>query len=193
MMVGSPLLLRAQEPECLVGMAEDFVPMTRTERAAEYAKSLAWPQAFVYSAAGAAFGQAIDRPDEWGQGARGFGLRMGSGYGGHVIGSTFESAFALGLHEDNRYFVSGRPQFAGRLAYALSSTFLARHDNGSRVFSLSGFGGNAMGSFVPRTWQPRSTTSLADGAVAFGLTYAARAGINVVREFAPPLIARVFR
>jgi hypothetical protein len=174
-------------------MAEDFVPMTRTERAAEYAKSLAWPQAFLYSAAGAAVGQAADRPHEWGQGARGFGLRMGSGYGGRVIGMTFESAFALGLHEDNRYFVSGRPRIAGRLVYALSSTFLARHDNGSRVFSLSGFGGNAMGSFVPRTWQPRSTTSLADGAMAFGLTYAARAGINVVREFAPPLIARVFR
>src|SRR3954465_4124473 len=109
-LTGSPLLLRAQEPECLVRMAEDFVPMPRTERAAEYAKSLAWPQAFLYSAAAAAVGQAADRPHEWGQGARGFGLRMGSGYGGHIIGSTFESGFALGLHEDNRYFVSGRPR-----------------------------------------------------------------------------------
>lgn len=159
--------------------------MTRTERAANYAHSLAAPEAFLYAAIRAGGAQAIDRPREYGQGLEGFGLRMGSAYGERVIGQTFEHGFALGLHEDNRYFASGRPGFAGRAGYAFASAFLARHDDGSRGLSVSVLGGTAVGAFVSRTWQPHSTTSLADGAVSFGITLGLRAGFNLLREFQP--------
>ena len=182
-------MLSAQD-DCRLRLAEDFVPMTRTERAAYYVASLAGPESFLYAAARAGGAQGIDRPREYGQGAEGFGLRLGSAYGERVIGQTFEHGFALGLHEDNRYFGSGRRGFGGRLGYAFTSAFLARHDDGSRGFSYSGFGGTAVGAFVSRTWQPHSTTSLADGAVSFGITYGLRVVFNVAREFAPSRVPR---
>ena len=187
----TPLLAQTgSPPECRVRRAEDFVPMTRTERAAYYVSSIAGPESFLYAAARAGGAQAVDRPREYGQGAEGFGLRMGSAFGERVIGQTFEHGFALGLHEDNRYFASGRRGFGRRAAYAFASAFLARHDDGSRGVSYSTLGGAAVGSFVSRTWQPRSTTSLADGAVSFGITMGLRAGFNLLREFAPARLAR---
>ena len=189
-LISFPLLYAQTAPDCRVREAEDFVPMTRTERTAYYVTSLAGPESFLYAAVRAGGAQVIDRPREYGQGLEGFGLRMGSAYGERVIGTTFEHGFALGLHEDNRYFASGRRGFGRRLAYAFSSAFLARHDDGSRGFSYSAFGGTAVGAFVSRTWQPHSTTSLADGAVSFGITYGLRAAFNAMREFAPGRIPR---
>ena len=183
-------LLHAQSPECRVRTAEDFVPMTRTVRAAYYVRSIVGPEAFLYSAVRAAGEQAINRPREYGQGAEGFGLRMGSNYAERVIGQTFEHGFALGRHEDNRYFASGRRGLGRRLVYAFGSAFIARHDDGSRGLSLSVLGGTAVGAFVSRTWQPHSTTSLADGAVSFGITYGLRVVFNVAREFAPARVPR---
>jgi len=114
-------------------------------------------------------------------------MRMGSAYGGFFIGQTIQHSVAFGLHEDNRYFALRRGGFAHRLGYALSSTVLARHDNGSRWISISGIGGAAGGAFISRAWQPPSTASAGDGAVAFGVTMAGRAGLNVLREFVPRL------
>ena len=177
--------------ECQRQTVEDFVPMTRTDREVEYIRGLVGPSAFVYSAAQAGIGQARERPDEWGQGARGFGLRMGSAYAAHVVGTTVTDGLAWALKEDNRYFASGETSFGRRLWYALTSTLLARRDDGSRTFSFSAVGGGAGGAFISRAWQPPSTTSAGDGAVAFGLGMGFRAGVNVLHEFAPRSIRRL--
>jgi hypothetical protein len=176
--------------ECQRRTAEDFIPMTRTDREVEYIRGLVGPMAFVYSAAQAGLGQALDRPHEWGQGAEGFGLRMGSAYAAHVVGTTVTDGLAWALKEDNRYFDSGERTFGRRLRYALTSALLARREDGSRTFSFSAVGGGAGGAFISRAWQPRSTASAGDGAVAFGLGMAFRAGANVVHEFAPRSIRR---
>jgi hypothetical protein len=177
--------------ECQRRTVEDFVPMTRTDREVEYIRGLVGPSAFVFSAAQAGLGQARDRPHEWGQGAEGFGLRMGSAYAAHVVGTTVTDGLAWALKEDNRYFASGEKSFGRRLWYALTSTLLARRNDGSQTFSFSGVGGTAGGAFISRAWQPRSTTSAGDGAVAFGLGMAFRAGTNVFHEFAPRSVLRL--
>jgi len=161
--------------------------MTRSERLVYAETSTLGTTAFVFAAARAGLDQAVDRPQEWQQGARGFGLRYGSVYGEYFIGQTFEHLTAYGLHEDNRYFASGQRGLARRLGYAIGSTFLARHDDGSRSISISGIGGAGAAAWLSRQWQPRSTTSNADAAVSFGLTLGVRAGLNILREFSPRL------
>src|ERR1700681_1619989 len=52
-----------------VRQAEDFVPMTRSERLAQYAHSLFGPEAFIFSTAHAGIGQLRNSPHEWGGGA----------------------------------------------------------------------------------------------------------------------------
>ena len=172
--------------------ADYFVPMTNHERWDHYAYSLVEPQALLFPAVQAGLNQARNRPQAWGQGVEGYGRRFGSAYGQHLIGSTVSNAIAFGLHEDNRYFKSGKTG-VGRLSYAITSTLLARHDDGSRFISFSAIGGGAAGAFISRAWQPRSANSAGDGAVSFGYTIAARAGVNVLREFLPRRLERILK
>jgi hypothetical protein len=178
---------------CLYRMAEDFVPMTRSERVPEAVASVAGGNPFVFSAISAAIGQGYGRPREWGQGAEGFGLRYGSGYAQYFLSQIFEQGTAYMLHEDNRFFGSGERSAGRRLRYAVASALLARHDDGSRSVSISAIGGAAGAAFLSRAWQPRSTTSAGDGAESFGLTMAARIGVNILREFSPRIFGRILR
>jgi hypothetical protein len=122
----------------------------------------------------------------------GYGRRSGSAYGQHLIGSTVSNAIAFRSLEDGRYFKSGKTGI-GRLSYAIMSTLLARHDDGSRFISFSAIGGVAAGAFISLAWQPRSANSAGDGAVSFGYAIAARAGINVLREFLPRRLERILK
>ncbi|HEY2861602.1 MAG TPA: hypothetical protein VGJ21_24595 [Terracidiphilus sp.] len=178
--------------ESWVRQAEDFVPMTNSERMAHYEYSLFGPQALLYSAAQAGLNQLRNTPEEWGQGAEGYGRRYGGAYAQHIIGATVANGIAFGLHEDNRYFKSGKSGI-GRLSYAITSALLARHDDGSRFISFSAIGGTAAGAFISRTWQPPNTTSMGSGAVSFGIAMGARAGLNVVREFLPTRLERLLK
>jgi hypothetical protein len=110
----------------------------------------------------------------WG---RSYGERVGNIFAQHVIRGTLAYGVSSALHEDNRYFVSRETGFLRRTKYAVLSTLLARHDNGSRSFSFSRIGGSAGAAFISREWQPRSTNTAGDGAVAFGFTMAAPDGL----------------
>ena len=168
----------------MASKAENFVPMTRSARAAHYVHELFGSEAFVLSAARAGVGQLRNTPHEWGQGAEGFGRRYGSGYAQRIIGQTIENGLAFGLHEDNRYFRSEKHGL-GRLGYAIASVLLTRHDDGSRFISISGIGGAAGSAFISRAWQPRSISSMGNGARSFGIGMGVRAGLNIGREFLP--------
>jgi hypothetical protein len=112
---------------------------------------------------------------------------MGDAYAHHFVDRTVRYGLSAALHEDNRYFVSGQTGFWRRTKYAIKSTFLARHDDGSQHLSISRFGGAAGGAFISRIWQPRSSTTAGDGAVSFGITMGSDVGFNVFREFWPDL------
>jgi hypothetical protein len=189
-------LLHAQaDPalDCSRRLAEDFVPMTRSIRLVNAVQGVISPSAFVFPAVQAAVTQAYGQPEEWGQGALGFARRYGSGYAGRFIGQSVEHGIAFALHEDNRFFASGEREVGPRLRYAILSTVLARHDDGSRSISISGLGGAAAGSFLTRPWQPPSTGSAGAAAVSFGLTMAVRTGLNVAREFGPAFLGKFLR
>jgi hypothetical protein len=172
-------------PTCQDRLAEDFVPMSNLQRLMETIKSEVGPGAFLNSAFYAGFGEALDRPKEWGQDLPGYGERLGSNYAEHFIDEAIKNSIAFGLHEDNRYFRSGKIGFGPRLAYALESTVLARHDDGSRSFSVSGMTGAASAAFISRVWQPPSTSSAGHGVISLALILASRTLRNSLREFGP--------
>ena len=165
----------------------EFSPMTRYERLENYASRLVSLENILRSAAAAGISQAEDTPKEWRGGAEAYGWRVGNSFAQHVIRESLQYGLSATLHEDNRYFASGRSGFISRTKYAVMSTLLARHDNGSRSFSFSRIGGAAGAAFISREWQPRSTNSAGDGAVSFGISMGATMGFNVFREFWPDL------
>jgi hypothetical protein len=167
--------------------ASQFKPLTERERTRLYLKTMANPLGYVKAAFSAGINQWNDKPEEWEQGASGYGKRFGDIVGQYAIQRTVTFGLSSALHEDNRYFNSGKTGVWRRTAYAVSSGILARHDDGKRYVSISQIGGVAAGAFVSRLWQPPSQSSAGDGAVSFGITMGSNFGFSVVKEFLPDL------
>jgi hypothetical protein len=124
--------------------------VAQAERNRLYFKTVVNPLGFAKSGLSAGIDQADDKPREWEQGASGYGRRFANILGQNSIQRTVSYGLGSALHEDNRYFNSGRQRFWSRTGYALSSGILARHDDGSRHFSISQVGGVAAGAFLAR-------------------------------------------
>jgi hypothetical protein len=165
--------------------ASDFRPLTQSERTDTYLKTLWNPIGYLKAGFSAGLDQFNDKPSEWEQGASGYGKRYANIIGQYTIQRTVTFGLSSALHEDNRYFNSGKEGFWPRTGYAMASGVLARSDDGSRHLSASQIGGVAAGAFVSRLWQPSSQHSLGDGAVSFGISMATNVGFGVVKEFLP--------
>jgi hypothetical protein len=170
--------------------ARDFKPLSQSERNGLYLKSLTNPVMYVKSALSGAIDHANDKPAEWGQGAAAYGKRVGNIAGQYAVQRTVTYGLSSLTHEDNRYFGSGEKGFWRRTGYALSSSVLARHDNGKRYPSVSLIGGFAAAAFLSRSWQPPSTHSAGDGAVSFGYSMGYNAVACTVKEFLPDILRR---
>lgn len=167
--------------------AKDFRPMTQKERNHLYFKSMVNPLGYIKAGFSAGIDQWKDKPPEWEQGMSGYGKRFANIVGQYSIQRTATFGLSSALHEDNRYFNSGKKGFLPRSWYAVTSGILARHNDGSRHVSVSQLGGVAAGAFLSRLWQPPSRHSAGDGAVSFGITMASNMGFSVVKEFIPDI------
>jgi hypothetical protein len=167
--------------------ASDFRPLTQHERTQIYVKTMINPLGYLKAGFSAGLDQWKDKPEEWEQGASGYGKRFANILGQYTIQRTVTFGLGSLLHEDNRYFNSGKKGFWSRTGYSMASGILARHDDGTRHISISQLGGVAAGAFLSRTWQPPSQNSAGDGAVSFGITMASNMGFGVVKEFLPDI------
>jgi hypothetical protein len=144
--------------------------------------------AMVGVGAGATFQHAINSPREWGRGAAGFGKRVGSVLGKHLIDSSIQFTVATIRHEDLNYHPSGKPGFRPRLQHALLSTVITRKTTTGKQTVASNKIAGAVGSgFISRLWQPARLHTVASGAESAGITLGVQAGTNVVREFWPEI------
>ena len=165
-----------------------YTPMTRQEQRRYYIEHLFSPENVLRSAASAGIGQWLDAPHEWGEGAIGFSRRFASSYAGHIVQSTTMYGLSAMLGEDNRYFSSGEAGAGARIKYAMASTFLARHKDGSTHFSWSRISSYLAAAAVSRAWQPPSTRGAIHAAGSFAATVGAEMGFNVAREFLPKIL-----
>jgi hypothetical protein len=171
--------------------ASEFTPLSQHERTTLYLKTMINPLGYAKAAFSAGIDQWNDKPHEWEQGMSGYGKRFANIVGQYSIQRTVTFGASSLLHEDNRYFNSGKTGFWSRATYSLTSSVLARHDDGSRHISVSQLGGVAAGAFLSRLWQPPSQHSVGDGATSFGITLACNAGFGVVKEFIPDVVRAV--
>ena len=171
----------------------EFTPMTRSERLRHYLTSTAGLSAIGHAALRAEIGQFTKNPKEWGRDPAGYSSRLGSALAYHGVHTTLEYGASSLLHEDNRYLPLRRNGFWRRMKYAVTSSFLARHDNGRRSFSFSGVGSAAGAAFISRAWLPQSVATVGAGAGSFGITIGASVGVNVFREFWPDLKRKLRR
>ena len=173
--------------------AAGFRPQSQGERNRDFARSLINPVWYLKGGFSAAIDQKNDKPTEWEQGASGYGKRFGNIMGQYTIQRTVTFGVSSLLHEDNRYFGSGKKGFWRRTGYALSSGILARHDNGTRYPSVSLIAGQASSAFLSRAWLPLSQNTAGDAAVSFGITMGYNFLSCGIKEFLPDIVRPIVK
>ncbi|HUQ95879.1 MAG TPA: hypothetical protein VM120_29650 [Bryobacteraceae bacterium] len=149
---------------------------------------------YVRVAAGTSFQHLRNAPREWGRGAAGFGRRMGTGFGRHMIRTGIQYGVSAALHEQIGYIPSGKERFRPRLQYALLSTVVTRKKITDRQTVAVGRISSAFGAgLISRLWMPARFHTVANGVSSAGVSLGLDAGVNVFREFWPDMRKKVRR
>jgi len=141
------------------------------------------PIGWLRAAASAGIAQAGDEPPEWGQGAKGYGRRVGSKFGQHVVQETVLYGFSAALRQDPAYYRCDCSGFGPRLGHAIVSSFTALNRDEKRVFSVPRIVAPFVaGQVAANGWYP-SRFGPKDG-LRFGATsFATGIGVNIFKEF----------
>lgn len=176
----------------IMGMAGPSKPseLTEKKRFHLYLFSLVGPVPVLAEAAGAGLSQWRNTPKEWGQGWGAYDERFESSLAYNGVRETITYGTSFLFHEDNRYFASHRHGIWARTRYAVAHTVIARHPDGRQAFSVSSVVGVLGASGAASVWGPRSWEGVDGIARNAGISFAATAAFNVVREFLPDLLHR---
>ena len=161
----------------------DYVFPSHREQFRRYVKSTVGPFRLARTAVSAGLGQWNNSPEEWGQGAEGFGKRYASSFGSNAIHQTVTYGLDEALHLDSGFERSKREGFFPRFKDALIQNVTSRTTTGDRVFSVPKVAGVYAGGIVPKiTWYPERY-SYKDGLRSGTHTLVIGFGINLFREF----------
>jgi hypothetical protein len=116
----------------------DYTRPTRNVMVNNYLLDTLGPYPVAVAAVIGGIDQYDNSPPEWGQGAQGYGKRIGSNFGIEAIGTTSRFALAAAFKEDTLYYRCDCAGVMRRTGHAVLSTVTARHGrDGHRAFSFS--------------------------------------------------------
>ena len=152
------------------------------------------PFTFGYIAVNAGIQQANNNLAGYGQGAAGYGKRLGAGLADQASASFFKTYFFPSiLHQDPRYFRRGSGPFKKRVANAITRPMVTRNDSGGRAFNWAELLGGIAASSLSNAYYPASNSGV-------GPTFKrAAAGIpfsmidHLIDEFGPDLERKFLR
>lgn len=132
------------------------------------------------------YGQAIDRPEGYGQGGEGYGKRFGANMARTASDNVFGTfLIASMLREDPRFYVKKHLSFQQSLKYSAARIAITRSDSGDRVVNFAGLLG-------PLASEALANIYYTDGDRGAGGTFARYAsdlgwkfGGNLLRQYWP--------
>ena len=105
-------------------------------------------------AAWAGVQQANNTP-HYGQGAEGYGKRLGAGFADAITGNLFGNAILPSLlHQDPRYFYQGTGTKWSRARHAMWAPLVCKGDNGKSQPNYSTWGGRLISSSISTAYYP---------------------------------------
>jgi hypothetical protein len=182
----------AKRSKFFPNLATDSNSMTSGEKFKLFVNNSISGAALVGSLASAGFGQAIDSNSDYGQGGEGFAKRFGAAMATNAT-SNFVGTWALAsvLHQDPRFFVSGKQKFRDRVRYASRRLFIIRTDSGGEAFNWSGLMGPLAAEGVANTYLPESERTAGDTFKRYGVDVAIQLGSNILREYWPSIFKKL--
>lgn len=161
--------VKEQEQQRVLRIIPNFYVSYRPEAAPLTTKlkfRLAWksstdPVTILGTASLAGLQQAGDQYPEFGQGALGYGKRLGAAYV-DVFASTFLSGaiFPSILKQDPRYYYQGKGSKRSRLVHAVESSVMCKGDNGRWQVNYSNIAGQFGGAALSSTFYPTTNSGM---------------------------------
>ena len=155
---------KVEEKQRVLGVIPNFyvvydrnaVPLTPKLKFRLALKTSTNPITFLGSAFVAGFGQAAHLHN-YGQGAKGFGQRLGANYANGLTDIMIGGAILPSiLHQDPRYFYQGTGTKKSRTLHALSTPFICKGDNGRLQPNYSSLGGYLASGAISNAYFPAS-------------------------------------
>jgi hypothetical protein len=143
----------------------------------------------------AGFSQARNTSAGYGQGAEGYGKRYASEWAdGSIENFMVAAVFPSVLHQDPRFYQSGKGSFWHRFGYAASRIVVTRTDSGREVFNASEiFGSVTAAAISTYSYHPRDERNLSN----IGKVWATQIGLDTftytMKEFWPDIHRRFSR
>ena len=123
------------------------------------------PIEFPYVAILAGVDQAENQDPSYGQGFKGYAKRYGVAFADTTVENFMVGAIIPSiLHEDPRYFQSGKGGFWHRAGYAATRMIITRTDSGKRQFNYSEWAGSAVAAAISTTYHPAQDRNAANAA-----------------------------
>jgi hypothetical protein len=130
-------------------------PLTTGQKFKLVALGVFDPVEYPYVGVLALIDQAENDDPSYGQGFGGYAKRYGAAFAdtaieNFMVGAVFPSL----LHQDPRYYQSGKGGSWHRAGYAALRVFITRSDSGKRQFNYSEWAGSALAAALSNTYHP---------------------------------------
>ena len=146
-------------------------------------KDLSSPVFFARVAAWAAVQQANNTP-HYGQGAEGYGKRLGAGFADATTEDLFGNAILPSLlHQDPRYFYQGTGTNWSRARHAMFAPLICKGDSGKSQPNYSTWGGALISSAISTAYYPGANRGAGHVFSTFGVGMALHVGSSLAQEF----------
>jgi hypothetical protein len=177
-------------PNFLTLESSDKVPpLTAKEKFKVVTRSAFDPVQLPWYAFLAGVSQADNSEKGFGQGAAGYGKRLGANAADGTIENFMTGAILPSLlRQDPRYFQSGKGGFFHRAVYSVSRILITRTDSGHQQFNYSEVVGSALASGISTySYHPHEDQTLQDTVSVWGSQVGYDTITLVVREFWPDI------
>jgi hypothetical protein len=137
---------------------------------------------------GAAWGQAINSPEGYGQGGSGYGKRFGASMARAASANMFGTfLLASALHEDPRFYVKKNLSFGQSVKYAAYRVVKTRSDSGEEVTNFAGLLGPLAAEALACTYYPEGNRGVGDLLLRYASDQGWKFGGNLLRQYWPAI------
>jgi hypothetical protein len=144
-------------PNYYVSYQQDAAPLNTRQKFQLGWKSTLDPVSFGLAGLVAGAEQATNAYSGYGQGAQGYGKRLGATYADFVAGTFFGSVILPSvLKQDPRYFYKGTGSRKSRFFYAVASAVICKGDNGHVQPNYSNMLGSLAAGGISNLYYPAS-------------------------------------
>jgi hypothetical protein len=185
--------IKTEEQQRLFGVLPNFyvsynwhaAPLDAKQKSELALKTTIDPVNLAIIALTAGIQQATNSLPGYGQGAAGYGARLGANMANFTSGTLIGGLFLpILFHQDPRFFYRGTGTIYARAGWALAQAFISRTDKGKWRPAYAGIGGDLASGAISNLYYPRSSRNGVSLTIENGLLDVGEDALgNLVQEF----------